>query len=207
MERDPEIFYIADTHFCHPAIAAARGFADTEAHNEALLRDWQERVKPNDQVYILGDLFAYRWERQILNALTGRLILICGNHEDRHWLRHFPAPEQFFERVAPHKLTVLDQGRSVSLCHTPEPELGPSMPEDYLLHGHLHTQSPRRDDWLRVCLNPHTLNVGADIGRCALGRWAPATLDEWLLAKTVWERRLHTISSEKFHGMANEPGG
>ena len=52
-------YYIADSHFFHGALNTVmdcRGFANVEEMNEYMLRKWNRKVRPNDEVVILGDL-------------------------------------------------------------------------------------------------------------------------------------------------------
>ena len=57
-------YYIADPHFFHGALNTKmdrRGFESVEAMNEYMLRQWNRKVRKNDEVVILGDL---SWERR-----------------------------------------------------------------------------------------------------------------------------------------------
>ena len=52
-------YYIADPHFFHGALNTKmdrRGFESVEAMNEYMLRQWNRKVRKNDEVVILGDL-------------------------------------------------------------------------------------------------------------------------------------------------------
>lgn len=53
------IYYIADMHFGHQNVLRFdnRPFADTNQMEEALIHNWNERVTPEDTVYVLGDAF------------------------------------------------------------------------------------------------------------------------------------------------------
>ena len=52
-------FYIADTHFDHANMLKfepeARPFLNVDDMNEAIIENWNAKVKPGDEVYILGD--------------------------------------------------------------------------------------------------------------------------------------------------------
>lgn len=79
------IYFTADLHFYHEKIIrhCNRPFGNTEEMNEKLIRNWNSVVKPNDEVYVLGDVtmkgveYAYK----ILSRLQGRKFLIRGNHD------------------------------------------------------------------------------------------------------------------------------
>ena len=52
-------YYIADCHFFHGELndnMDHRGFASTEEMNAYMLKKWNAKVRPNDEVIILGDL-------------------------------------------------------------------------------------------------------------------------------------------------------
>ena len=52
------IFIVSDLHLGHSKdfIYRARGFESVEDMNEAIIRNWNEVVDEDDDVYILGDL-------------------------------------------------------------------------------------------------------------------------------------------------------
>ncbi len=78
-------FYIADSHFGHEAVIrhCNRPFQTVEDMDEALILRWNERVKPTDMVFHLGDfsLADVDRTREIFARLNGRKYLITGNHD------------------------------------------------------------------------------------------------------------------------------
>ena len=52
------IYFTSDLHFGHKNIISHTGrpFSAAEEMDEALIRNWNRTVQPNDEVYILGDL-------------------------------------------------------------------------------------------------------------------------------------------------------
>ena len=51
-------YYISDTHFFHENLNFRmdnRGFADVEAMNAHMIRQWNSRVRKKDEVVVLGD--------------------------------------------------------------------------------------------------------------------------------------------------------
>lgn len=79
-------YYIADSHFFHGALNTKmdhRGFVDVEEMNAYMLKKWDDRVRKNDDVIILGDLSWGKAEEtnELLEKLNGRLFLIQGNHD------------------------------------------------------------------------------------------------------------------------------
>lgn len=76
-------YFIADTHFDSGAILLYenRPFATVEEMNETMIRRWNEVVLPEDQVYVIGDFGGDGREKEILEQLNGRKLLIKGNHD------------------------------------------------------------------------------------------------------------------------------
>ncbi|WP_272481485.1 MULTISPECIES: metallophosphoesterase [Methylobacterium] len=82
--------FVSDTHFGHAHIVTdrmqiPRPFASIEAHDEALIANWNGVVGPGDTVWHLGD-FCYRcsedYARSVFERLAGRQrFLIRGNHD------------------------------------------------------------------------------------------------------------------------------
>lgn len=80
-----DVFFTSDCHFNHGRIIyyTDRPFTSTEDMNETLIRNWNNVVKNDSYVFILGD-FCFgthnAWEK-ILKRLNGRKYLILGNHD------------------------------------------------------------------------------------------------------------------------------
>lgn len=100
-------FYTSDLHIGHAKVAQLRGFASAEAHNAAIIRNWNETVSPDDTVWVLGDLAlgAPPWLQA--DRLAGTKHLIWGNHDagspvnrgahqyQRQYLEHFETVQSF----------------------------------------------------------------------------------------------------------------
>ncbi len=77
------VLFIGCPHVGHKAIAKYRPFVkDSDDNTEQFEAQWDERVKKNDVVYVLGDAaFDYKALARFSN-LRGRKILVDGNHDD-----------------------------------------------------------------------------------------------------------------------------
>ena len=81
---------ISDTHFGHEKTCTVfkradgsplRPFTCAEEMDEFMVKAWNERVRPNDKVYHLGDVVINRKFLHILGRLNGDKVLIRGNHD------------------------------------------------------------------------------------------------------------------------------
>ena len=113
------IFFTADTHFGHASILklCKRPFKTIEEMNETMIKNWNDRVKDTDTVYIVGDMF-YRCTdaEDILKRLKGKKRLIVGNH-DSSWINGVNLDKYF---LSVDKLLEISDGKHpLCLCHYP----------------------------------------------------------------------------------------
>jgi calcineurin-like phosphoesterase family protein len=84
------IYFTADQHFGHFNIIkhCSRPFENSHEMDQLMIARWNERVKANDTVYIVGDLMfrASAHPSTYLDKLNGKKHLIVGNH-DRQWMK------------------------------------------------------------------------------------------------------------------------
>lgn len=86
----PAVFLVSDTHFGHAGVCRflrndgvtkLRPFDDPQEMDEFMIAAWNERVKPSDKVYHLGDVVINRRCLPTLARLNGDKVLIRGNHD------------------------------------------------------------------------------------------------------------------------------
>lgn len=86
----PSVFLTSDTHFGHlgvckfmrnDGVTKLRPWDTSEEMDEEMVRRWNERVKPTDKVYHLGDVVINRKALKIMHRLNGDKVLIKGNHD------------------------------------------------------------------------------------------------------------------------------
>jgi calcineurin-like phosphoesterase family protein len=85
----PAVFLVSDTHFGHAGVCRflrddgtkLRPWDDPAEMDEAMVRAWNETVRPKDKVYHLGDVVINRKALAILDRLNGDKVLIKGNHD------------------------------------------------------------------------------------------------------------------------------
>lgn len=95
------VWLISDTHFGHEKTCTTfkredgsplRPFASAEEMDEFMVSAWNERVRPGDKVYHLGDVVISRKNLRTLSRLNGDKVLIRGNHDIfkmADYLEHF----------------------------------------------------------------------------------------------------------------------
>lgn len=168
------IFYTSDLHFGHRNVIEfdKRPFESVQEMEEVLIQKWNDKVKAEDEVYILGD-FVYRSDKDssyFLKKLNGKKHLIVGNH-DRTMLKNNKAM-RMFESVSTLK-TIRDGNHYVILCHYPLCEWEMDHYGSIHLYGHIHNNQQDTYDFMKNRKNAY--NVG-----CMLHDYAPVSLEELL---------------------------
>lgn len=84
------IYFTADLHFNHDRafVYAPRGFDNVEDMNETIIKNWNEIITDEDDIYVLGDLMLGDLEKglECLSRLKGKIHIVRGNHDtDRRW--------------------------------------------------------------------------------------------------------------------------
>lgn len=79
------IYFTSDLHFCHNKsfLYEPRGFNSIEEHDETVIKNWNNIITPDDEIYLLGDIMLGDNERGIecLRRLNGKIHIILGNHD------------------------------------------------------------------------------------------------------------------------------
>ena len=189
-------YYIADLHFFHENLNTKmdkRGFANVNAMNDYMLKQWNSKVRNRDEVVILGDLSWGKSEEtnQLLQKLNGRLYLIQGNHD--HYVKDPNFDSSRFEWIKMYE-ELSDNKRKVILCHYPimcyngQYKLNAEgNPKTYMLYGHVHdTQDQRLLERFQgtTFLNTQgeTQHIPCNMINCfcMYSNYQPLTLDEWI---------------------------
>ena len=168
------IWLTSDLHFGHNKdfIVQARGFETVEEMNAEIVKRWNERVFPDDDVYVLGDLALGDIEEgiRLISKLNGYIHIIKGNHDtdtkiERYkelpnvisidyafelkykkayfWLSHYPTITANYDDDKPWTKHLIN------------------------LFGHTHQEQSFYNN------NPYMYNVGMDAHNCV-----PITIDE-----------------------------
>lgn len=163
------IYYTSDQHFYHFNMIklANRPYETVREMNADMIKKWNARVKPEDDVYILGDMFFKFGDIQqvtsILKGLHGKKHLIKGNHDG--FLKQLRW-QDYFESLDVYK-EIDDNGRMVCMFHYPIEEWNGYYRNSYMLYGHVH------ENMADIKKHPRKFNVGVDVNG-----FEPKTLDE-----------------------------
>ena len=80
-------YFISDLHFGHKNCLSFdnRPFKSIEENDEVIIKNWNNTVGIDDEVYLLGDISWYNATKtiEIFNNLNGRIHLIKGNHDSK----------------------------------------------------------------------------------------------------------------------------
>lgn len=177
------IWFTSDTHFYHTNVIkyCNRPFKDVEEMNAMMVIRWNEVVKPEDEIYHLGDFsMAWRPVEIFTPQLNGKKYLIPGNHDFIHTVhpksKHKDNQDKWIARYAELGWTILPEfydqigmfGMNINMCHMPYagdhvadktgeiryPEHRPKDDGKWLLHGHVHQL------WR---IKNRMINVGVDV--------------------------------------------
>jgi calcineurin-like phosphoesterase family protein len=133
----------SDLHFGHKNImkfcpqTRARFNDDVSYMNSAMVLEWNNKVAPEDTVYILGDVAFMSGSDagRMMMRLNGTKILIEGNH-DKKTLNDVTFRNAFKEI---HKyLDVVYDGHKIVMFHYPIAEWDQMHRGALHFHGHLH---------------------------------------------------------------------
>lgn len=133
-----KIHLIGDTHFGHKNIIRLDGrpFESVEEMDEYIIKVWNERVRPEDEVYIAGDFSWYGKEKtdEILSRLNGKKFLIRGNHDK---FNRDNRPN--YDLVLGEKYSFKHNGYKVIINHVPELfYVGDTKDNVIMVYAHIH---------------------------------------------------------------------
>lgn len=157
------IYFTSDNHFGHANILrlCGRPFADVQEMDAFMESAWNSTVRPQDEVYVLGDLM-FRTAADpasLLSRLNGKKHLIVGNH-DPSWMKKTDV-DRFFVSVSALETLRIDRVPIV-LCHYPMLEWDGYYAGAYHVFGHIHNKTDQLYFPL-IAANDRMLNAGVDV--------------------------------------------
>ena len=218
-------YYISDLHFYHESLLHRmdnRGFESVEAMHEYIISKWNHKVRPNDEVVILGDFSIGKGAQtnSILEKLNGRKMLIQGNHDKFLECRRFD--KGYFEWIEAYK-ELNDNNRKVVLCHYPVfcyngqyRTDAQGQPKSYMLYGHVHDtydeflindfQNQTRLHKRMVHGTDEPVSIPCNMINCfcMFSDYEPLSLDEWIEVDKL--RRQHTKENRRITNESVDEG-
>jgi len=172
------IWHTSDLHLRHRKVAELRGFQSVDEHDALLAERWDRMVRPQDEVWVHGDVTGRRGDETYalawIAARPGIKHLIAGNHDPCHGMHlgaHKVLPV-YLEVFASVQQTAVRKiaGQRVLLSHFPYadehgdhtetlryPEYRLPDTGRWLLHGHTHSSVARRGRQLHVGVDAHDM--------------------------------------------------
>lgn len=155
-----KIFFTSDHHFGHANIIkyCKRPFENVEEMNEVMIQRWNEKVKPEDTVYHLGD-FGFNNKTElgiILHRLKGKKYLIAGNHEGAAMSnrKHFQWIKDYYELKVPDSECKSGRQRIILFHYAMRVWRG-EYRGNWQLYGHSHGNLPEEE-------NRQAFDIGVD---------------------------------------------
>jgi calcineurin-like phosphoesterase family protein len=155
-------FFTSDTHFNHVNILkyTKRPWTTIQEMNEALIKNWNDTVKPKDEVWHLGDFCWCKVDHEAISfigRLNGKKHFIPGNHDKiitkllKLNIYQTNGTSMFHSPI--EEITIDDT--RITLCHYAMRTWNKSHFGAYQLYGHSHGSLP--DD-----PNLMSMDVGVD---------------------------------------------
>ena len=145
------LWFTSDSHFSHYNIIkySNRPFESVQEMNERMIELWNERVRPQDHIYHLGDVSMCRPRhiKELMARLNGHKRLVRGNHDIFHTKEYM---EVGWEEI--YGIRVLE---NFIFTHIP---IHPASMANFRanVHGHTHDQ-PDLSPMMKI--NPKTQEV------------------------------------------------
>ena len=157
------LWITSDTHFGHFNIIAScnRPFKNLESMDKALINNWNSRVKPKDQIIIVGDFMFHNssstkgnGERKTpydyIDILNGEKIFIRGNHDKSN----FPSI-----KITGLEINIAD--KLIWCCHRQQ-EARYEYEYNFVGHSHEKWKFKIINDGVK---NIYLYNVGVDVNK------------------------------------------
>lgn len=161
----------------------SRPFSSLDELEFVITKKWNNKVKNDDTVFVLGDLAEDNYTNviEILKKLNGKKHLLIGNHD----LKMLEQIEHsgVFESIEFMRL-IDDNGRKVCLCHYPVMDWMEFSRGGYHVYGHIHNKtasnSPAYTQIKDYFKDKPAYNAGVDVTN-----FEPVSLDEMIQLKEV----------------------
>ena len=173
-------YVISDPHFNHESILDFEpcrkeflGVTTVEEMNFALVERINSVVKPDDKLYLLGDIvFGEKTEelKKLLRSINGKKRFVLGNHDNAFQLSHIFGTQKIdlWKKIKPLKLVLTHVPVDVSVLK----ENRFNGEEWINIHGHIHSKKSPTEKHKCVCVE-HTKGFPIDLEQ--LKEWQATT--------------------------------
>lgn len=160
------IFFTSDLHLFHSKVIDFCNRPTTpEHHNEWVIDKLNSLIKPEDEVYSLGDLSltipSYLELVDTINQLNGSWKFVKGNHDNHSRMIQLAKDtnneylgSSYIERKIQRKAN--EKSTFFVLCHFPIESWNGMSKGSLHLHGHVHnslTEAPKKQNRYNVCFD------------------------------------------------------
>lgn len=160
------LYFISDTHFNHDRefLYKPRGFNSLEEMTETIIRNWNDTVTNEDDIYVLGDFFLGNdidYMQNTLKNLNGKIHLIIGNHDTDRKIEIYCNTSNIFD--IQYATMIKYNKRLFYLSHFPTLTATLTSNPDHAiinLFGHTHSKDKFFED------RPYMYNVACDAHDC-----------------------------------------
>jgi len=133
-----KIWFTTDPHYGHWNIVkyCNRPFSSIEEMNKTLIDKWNSVIKPEDLVYVVGDItmsYSKKKMKEIFDQLNGEKILIKGNHDKKATI-----PIDSFVEIH-DRLHITGENYDFILVHDPAEAAANHETDQKYICGHLHS--------------------------------------------------------------------
>lgn len=184
--------YISDLHFSHKNIIKYdnRPYFTVSEMNKDLIEKWNNKVKDDDIVYILGDI---SWDTventiYIFQQLKGNKVLIKGNHDTNKLCRALR--EEHLIESSYDYLEINDNGKFIIMSHYFIPFWNGQFRSSIHLYGHVHNthQWNIAESWLKEARALQDIPMNAFNVGCMMPwmEYEPKTLGEISMGYKRW---------------------
>lgn len=160
------IWFTSDLHLGHEAVIRMqnRPFQDAAEMNNTLIHNLNECVKPDDKLYILGDVSHHITPEEsnaLIKRIHGKKYLVFGNHDVTGDPEVCQYDTRLFQRVGNY-LKINAYGLNLVMMHYPMLTWPKVMAGSVMLHGHIHSGPEYNAANLKAGIRRYDIGVDAN---------------------------------------------
>ena len=165
INREHKIFFTSDPHIGHYNIIGFTGrpYNDVKEMNMAIIKNWNEVVSEQDDVFILGDVIwsdsSHEFNR-FMNKLNGIKHIIQGNHDSKKALRSLPENCILHDDIV--HLWIEGMKVEFVLSHYPLYSWQGIQRGVINLHGHIHSGENSHNGFDTAFVSNYHYDIGVD---------------------------------------------